>query len=60
MNEQFRAFFFVLSFLEKVVILQSNLTIPADVNIELSGHYTYGRIAKSILPSIAMVLVTSV
>ena len=56
----FGPFFEVLSFLEKVVILQSNLTIPADVNIELSGHYTYWRIAKSILPSIAMVLVTSV
>ena len=30
------------------------------VNIELSGHYTYGRIARSVLPSIAMVLITSV
>ena len=30
------------------------------MNIELSGHYTYGRIVKSVLPSIAMVLVTSV
>ena len=30
------------------------------MNIELSGHYTYGRIVRSVLPSIAMVLVTSV
>lgn len=30
------------------------------MNIELSGHYTYRRIVKSVLPSIAMVLVTSV
>ena len=30
------------------------------MDIELSGHYTYRRIVKSVLPSIAMVLVTSV
>jgi putative MATE family efflux protein len=30
------------------------------MNIELSGHYTYRRIVKSVLPSIAMVLITSV
>lgn len=30
------------------------------MNVELSGHYTYRRIVKSVLPSIAMVLVTSV
>ncbi|MBP5545953.1 MAG: MATE family efflux transporter [Bacteroidales bacterium] len=30
------------------------------MNIELSGHYTYRRIVKSVMPSIAMVLVTSV
>ncbi len=30
------------------------------MNIELSGHYGYRRIVKSVLPSIAMVLVTSV
>lgn len=30
------------------------------MNIELSGHYTYRRIVKSVIPSIAMVLVTSV
>ena len=30
------------------------------MNIELSGHYTYPRIVKSVLPSIAMVLITSV
>lgn len=30
------------------------------MNIELSGHYTYRRIARSVLPSIAMVLVTSI
>ena len=30
------------------------------MNIELSGHYTYPRIVKSVLPSIGMVLVTSI
>lgn len=30
------------------------------MNIELSGHYGYRRIVKSVLPSIAMVLVTSI
>lgn len=30
------------------------------MNIELSGHYGYQRILRSVLPSIAMVLVTSV
>ena len=30
------------------------------MNIELSGHYGYRRIVKSVLPSIGMVLVTSV
>ena len=30
------------------------------MNIELSGHYTCGRILRSVLPSIGMVLVTSV
>ena len=30
------------------------------LNIELSGHYTHGRILRSVLPSIGMVLVTSV
>ena len=30
------------------------------MNIELSGHYGYRRIMKSVLPSIAMVLITSV
>ena len=30
------------------------------MNIELSGHYSYRRIVKSVLPSIGMVLVTSV
>ncbi len=30
------------------------------MNIELSGHYTFQRIVKSVLPSIAMVIVTSV
>lgn len=30
------------------------------MNIELSGHYTYRRIVRSVLPSIAMVIVTSV
>lgn len=29
-------------------------------NIELSGHYTYSRILRTVLPSIGMVLVTSV
>lgn len=40
--------------------MQSKNRFPVAVNIELSGHYTYGRIARSVLPSIAMVLVTSV
>lgn len=30
------------------------------MNVELSGHYTYRRIVRSVLPGIAMVLVTSV
>lgn len=30
------------------------------MDIELSGHYGYRRIARSVLPSIAMVLITSV
>ena len=30
------------------------------MNIELSGHYGYRRMIKSVLPSIAMVLVTSI
>ncbi len=30
------------------------------MNIELSGHYGYRRIVRSVLPSIAMVLITSV
>lgn len=30
------------------------------LNIELSGHYTHGRILRSVLPCIGMVLVTSV
>lgn len=30
------------------------------MNIELSGHYGYRRIVKSVMPTIAMVLVTSV
>ena len=46
--------------MEKVVFLQLNLTFLVDVNIELSGHYTYRRIVRSVFPSIAMVLVTSV
>lgn len=40
--------------------MQSKNRFPVAVNIELSGHYTYGRIVRSVLPSIAMVLVTSV
>ncbi|MCR4659216.1 MAG: MATE family efflux transporter [Bacteroidales bacterium] len=30
------------------------------MNIELSGHYCYSRIVRSVLPSIGMVLVTSI
>lgn len=30
------------------------------LNIELSGHYSHGRIIRSVLPSIGMVLVTSI
>lgn len=30
------------------------------MNIELAGHYGYGRIVRSVLPSIGMVLVTSI
>lgn len=40
--------------------MQSKNLFSVAVNIELSGHYTYGRIVRSVLPSIAMVLVTSV
>lgn len=30
------------------------------LNVELSGHYTHGRILRTVLPSIGMVLVTSI
>lgn len=59
-NGSFLMFFESLPIGENVVILQLVLTIPSDVNIELSGHYTYRRIVRSVLPSIAMVLVTSI
>ena len=47
-------------FLFFIVSLHRNIYHPVPVNIELSGHYGYHRIVKSVLPSIAMVLVTSV
>lgn len=34
--------------------------IYASMNIELAGHYGYRRIVRSVLPSIGMVLVTSI